>query len=267
MGARYRSADIGRAPDQVIAVRQKPRLNLWDRSHGREERGVALVITLIVLALFSALGLALVLTSATERLTGANYADSVDSLDAAEAALELAARELAGIDDWNAVLSGSRQSRLTDGAPSGLRSLPPLSIDLTALTSQLTCGSRSCTDAAIRTSTAERPWGSNNARWQPFVYGPLAAFTDVPDVFRGAYVVVWIGDDARERDGDPLVDGGAGQEGRNVVRARAEAFVRGGSRRAIEADFVRPCEIVGGTIACRSGIHVQSWRVSSGAIP
>jgi PilX N-terminal len=234
-----------------------------------QQRGVALIITLIALAVFSALGLVLVLTTTTERLTTGNYNDSIDAVDAAEAALELAARELAGIDDWNAVLAGTRQSRLTDGAPSGPRSLPPLAIDLTALTSQLTCGSRSsCTDAAIRTSTAERPWGDNNPRWQPFVYGPLAAFTDVPDVFRGAYVVVWIGDDARETDGDPLVDGGGpAQEGRHVVRARAAAFVRGGSRRAIEADFVRPCEIMSGAIVCRSGVHVQSWRVSRGSIP
>jgi PilX N-terminal len=253
----------------VIAVPHKRKPDVAVGWWHHQQCGVALVITLIAVAFFSALGLALVLTTTTERLTTGNYNDSVDALDAAEAALELAAGELAGIDDWNSVLAGARQSRLTDGAPSGLRSLPPLSIDLTALTSQVTCGSRSsCTDAAIRTSTAERPWGNNNARWQPFVYGPLAAFTDVPNVFRGAYVVVLIGDDARETDGDPLVDGGgAGQEGRNVVRARAEAFVRGGSRRTVEADFVRPCEIVSGAMVCRSGIHVQSWRVSPSAIP
>jgi hypothetical protein len=233
------------------------------------ERGIALVITLLAMTLFATLAVAIVLMTATDRLTTGNEADTVDALDAAEAALELSARELAVIDDWDAVLSGARASRLTDGAPTGPRTLDGRDLDLSVLTSQITCGRASgCTDVRIRASTAERPWGDNNPRWQPFVYGPLARFTDVADVFPGIYVIVWIGDDAREIDGNPVVDGGGpGQEGRFVVRARAEAFTRGGSRRAIEADMVRPCELLGGAIVCRSGIHVQSWRVSSHAIP
>jgi type IV pilus assembly PilX-like protein len=237
--------------------------------HDASERGIALVITLLALAFLGALGVALVLTTATDRLTSGNEADTTDALDAAEAAIELAARELALIDDWNDILSGVRQSRLIDGLPTGVRTFAAGSLDLTVLTSQITCSRPvPCTDLRIRTSTAERPWGDNNPRWQPFLYGPLANFTDVPDAFPGVYIIVWIGDDAREIDGNPLVDsGGSGQEGRFVVRAHAEAFTRAGSRRSIDADMVRPCELLSGEMVCSSGIRVQSWRVSTRAIP
>jgi hypothetical protein len=235
-----------------------------------QARGIALVITLIALAVFSALGLGLVLSTSAERLTGGNHRDAVHALNAADAALELAARELALIADWNVVLSGVQQSRLTDGAPGGLRTVAGQSLDLTTLTNQITCDrSTLCSDALVRVSTTERPWGANNPRWQPFVFGILSSFTALPPGVGDAYVIVWVGDDAREADGDPLVDGGgtAGQ-GRHVVRARAEAFASRGTRRVVEADLVRPCQLdEAGVRTCAAGIRVQSWRVRTDAIP
>ena len=207
---------------------------------------------------FPRLGLGLLLATASERLTGANYVDSVGALNAADAALELAAHELSRIPDFSPVLDGTVRSSLTDGAAAGPRSIGGFAFDLTTVTNQLTCArTTDCSDARVRTSSAERPWGSNNPRWQLFLYGPLRLFAPAAHPLADAYVVVWIGDDAREVDGILVDGGGARGEGMNVVRARAESFVTGGARRAIEADLVRQ----------EGGIHVQSWRVPPASIP
>lgn len=223
------------------------------------DRGVALVITLIAISVLSALGLGLLLTAAAERSTATNYRDAVQALNAAEAALELAARELGRLADWNTVLSGAERSRFVDGPPAGIHTAGGITVDLSTATDQLTCGrAGGCTDAQRRTSTAERPWGGNNPRWQPFLYGSMAAFAHLPRVVGDAYVIVWVGDDAREVDDDPLTDGsGPNGEGRDMIRVRAEAFSSGGTRRAVEADVIRKTE----------GIRVQSWRVRTSGLP
>jgi hypothetical protein len=222
-------------------------------------RGIALVITLLVVAFLSAVGLGLLLATASERLTSANYVDSVEALNAADAALELAVHDLSRIADWNPVLDGTLRSDLTDGVARGTRSISGLTINLTTLTNELTCGrTTNCADADVWLSTQDRPWGTNNPRWQLFVHGPLRQFAPAAHPLAEAYIAVWIGDDAREVDGNALVDGGGARgEGRNVVRARAESFAAGGARRAIEADLVRQ----------EGGIRVQSWRVPPASIP
>jgi hypothetical protein len=117
-------------------------------------------------------------------------------------------------------------------------------------------------------NTRDRPWGANNPVWQPFVYGSMSALTGSPLNTPDCYVVVWIGDDAREADGNPFVDDGAlTGEGLEVVRARAEAFAPRGTRRVVEADFVRPCQTAAGVRTCEPGIRVQSWRVRTTGIP
>ena len=212
------------------------------------DRGVALVIVLIALVTCSALGLGLVLSTTTERLAGANYAESVHTANAAEAALQLAVHELGRVADWNGVLAGALQSGFVEGgAP----------VDLTALTNELTCGrATDCTDTRRRISSAERPWGANNPAWRVFLRAPLSRFLHLPARSADTYIVAWVGDDARETDGDPLRDGVAGAGG-NVVRIRAEAFGPTGARHAIEADVIRQ----------PAGIHVQSWRAGAGVIP
>jgi hypothetical protein len=219
---------------------------------------MALVLTLLVLGACSALGAGLVLVTMPERLAGGSYRESVAALNAADAALELAARELAMIEDWNTVLAGAAQSSLVDGPPSGARRISRgADINLAVLTNQLTCGrAATCSDARIDTRTAERPWGRNNPRWRLFLHTPLAEVAPAPE-FADMYVVVWIGDDSAEADGEPLVDGGAPSgSGGGVVRARAESFGPGATRRAIEANLQR-----------RDGIRVQSWRTMTPMVP
>jgi hypothetical protein len=226
----------------------------------RRERGIALALVLLAITFIAALAFGLTLSSSEARMSAANQEEAVALANAAESALELAAREL-GATDLTAVLSGAQASSLVDGAPGFRTVAPAVVIDLPVLTNQLTCGRRAlCTPAQVAQSTQERPWGANNPRWRLFVHQPLPA-PDMPKPAAPAYIVVWIGDDAREDDGDPSVDGaGAAQEGRYIVRARAEAFGWRGGRRAIEAELARMCVAGPGGDVCVPSSRVQSWR-------
>ena len=236
---------------------------------GSNARGVALVITLLAISLLSALGLGLVLTVSANRFAQNNHYQSVALLNAAEAAIALASRDLASIVDWTDAVDGSLRSAFIDAPAPGVRTGPAGdSIDIPRLTNELTCGrATACSNGQVRASTRERPWGANNPRWQPFVYTDLGAVTDLP-ASAAAYVVVWIGDDPSETDDNSLVDGdGAASEGRDIVRAWAEAFGIGGARRAIEVELARVCQTVDEIRVCLPGIRVQSWRIVTAGLP
>jgi hypothetical protein len=229
----------------------------------RSERGVVLVIVLLGLSLLVAAGLGLTLSSSVSRMSAANAMESVMLAAAAESAIELAARELGKVD-LDGVLSGAAVSGLVDGPP-GVRTIAPgVTIDLNTLSNQITCGKLAlCTDAQVQQTTVDRPWGPNNPRWRLFIHQPLQPPPSVPAA-PDPYVVAWIGDDAREDDDDPSVDGaGADQEGRYIVRVRAEAFGPRGGRRAIEAELVRRCVEGAQGPVCLPGSRVQSWRAVS----
>jgi hypothetical protein len=231
------------------------------------ERGVALVLVLLGMTMLAAIGLGLSLTSSLARVSAANHDDALALMNAAEAGLELAARELAlvAIDD---VLSGKVSSPMVDGVPGPRVVAPDVTIDLQVLTHQLTCGRVvPCTDAQVQQATAERPWGVNNPRWRLFVHTALHP-PALPRAAPPLYIVVWIGDDAREDDGDPAADGaGEAQEGRYIVRARAEAFGPRGGRRAIEAELARLCASEPAGDVCVPGVRVHSWRAVSALVP
>lgn len=234
----------------------------------RTDRGIALIVTLLAISLFTALGLGLTLSSSSARLADHNHEEAVALLNAAESALELASRDLSAIADWNRVLDGSTRSPAVDGVAGGIRTMPAGgSLDLTRLTNQLTCGSDTmCSDAQRATSTAERPWGADNPQWGLFMHTTLTTLNS-PRQRQPTYIIVWMGDDAGETDGDPGVDGGGpGGEGRHVLRARAEAFGADGARRAIEAELARFCRIDGAGEVCSPGTRVRSWRVAT-AVP
>lgn len=229
------------------------------------QRGIAIIMVILLTTFLSALGLGLMLAVFMDRLAAGNTAGSVAMLYAADAGIEMAARDLALASDWNDVLSGAERSPFVDGAPGGVRGLPGGgAVDLTSMTNLLNCGkSTNCTTAQMNASSKERPWGTNNARWRLFAYGPMQ---QVAQLARPAscYLAVWVGDDGRERDGDPQADESAdNQPGHGIVRVHAEAFGFAGSRRAIEAELVRVCQ----GSSCRPGIRVQSWLEWRQGIP
>jgi len=232
----------------------------------RSERGIALIMVVLLTTFLSALGIGLMLSIFMDRLATGNLSGSVAMLFAADAGVELASRDLANAVDWSDLLSGVVQGEFTDGSPSGVRALPGGgALDLTAATNQLNCGrTTACTPAQLAANSRQRPWGANNPRWQLLAYGPMEQLTEL---MRPAdcYLVVWIADDGREADGDPLVDASEGEPGHGIVRVRAETFGVAGARRAIEAELARICPDAGGT--CLPGIRVQSWQELRQSVP
>jgi hypothetical protein len=217
--------------------------------------GSALVAVLLGAAFLSALAAAAVLLATSDTLAAAHQRDARIALYAAEAALERAASELGQSPDWDPVLSGGLTSVHVDGPISaarillGVRSITPEQVANLA-----TCGVTSaCSATACAAVTDDRPWGPNNPRWRPYAYGPVDSATPGQ---AATYVVVLVGDDPSENDGDPGRDGASpGNPGAGVVWLRAEAFGPGESRRIVEAVVERVTAAPGATVA-----RVWSWR-------
>jgi hypothetical protein len=225
------------------------------------ESGMSLVAVLIASGFFSAVALGLALVVSTDRRAASNYGDAVTMLNAAEAGLELAVRDLASEADWNLVLSGVKQGRFTDGSPSGTKTIPIRgTLSLTTESHLINCGTPGvCTSAQMDAVSQDRPWGANNPRWQPYIYGPLPSLgsfmRDVP-----LYVVVWVADDGNEGDGDPLRDGPPADSGRGVLQLRSEVFGASGARSAVQALVMRVCWTENLVERCLPGLRVQSWH-------
>ena len=217
----------------------------------RGERGSALVMVLLCATLFLALGGALVTVGSTESAISATFREAAVALAAADAAVARVTPDLASAVDLNALLAGFVSSTFTDGSAVAPRRLPDGTLlDLVAATNIQRCGEVTCTDAQMDAITAERPWGVNNARWQLYGSGwlrDLAPGTDAPH----AYVVVWIGDDPLETDGDPLTDDGSpAAPGHQAVLLRAAAYAGYSVRRQIEVAARREDGVV----------RLISWR-------
>ena len=122
------------------------------------ERGVALIVAMVVLALTAAIGLGLVLTTSLEPLTAANYESSWAAFFAAEAGIAVAGHELAAIADWNAVLTGQVGSAVLE-RPGPVLELPDgSSASLSELTNLASCGhAEPCASAELTAFTVERP--------------------------------------------------------------------------------------------------------------
>ena len=208
----------------------------------KNERGSALVISLMAMMLLSALGLALVLTTTTETKIAGNYTSSQEALYAADAAIERTVQDVLTVADWNAMLAGTARSAFVDGGPSGSRTIPGgFTFDLGEATNLMNCGKTSgCTDTEMNTSTADRPWGTNNPRWQLYAYGPVNNLLPAATLNSNLYLVVWVADDPSETDGDPTKDGNvATNPGMGVITLRAAAYGAGGVNRMIDVTLSR----------------------------
>lgn len=107
-------------------------------SHGRtvahgivEERGVALVIVMMTVALLTALGAALTLATITETAIAANYREAAEVLYAADGAVEFVMQELAGVADWSDIIAQPGRSAFADGPAGGIRTVGATTVDLT----------------------------------------------------------------------------------------------------------------------------------------
>jgi len=211
------------------------------------ERGVALILVLLVMMTLSALSMSLAVMVSTESRVAANYRDGIEVSYGAAAALERVLPDLAAAD-LNGVLAGVTVSSFIDG-PAGLRRLPDGTFtDLRALTSMVNCGRPVCRDVDLDEVRDDRPWGRNNPRWQLYAYGPSTVF-GTEGV--GMYMVVWVADDPSETDMDPFTDGGGPENpGRGRLSITAHAYGPAATRRIIEATVARD----------EGGMRVLSWR-------
>src|SRR5262245_12611731 len=200
------------------------------------ERGVALILVLLVMMTLSALAMSLALMVSTESRVAATYRDGLEVLYGADAALHRVLPDLAAEAKPDLALIGGAVSSFNDGPP-GLRRLPDGTfIDLHALTSLVNCGRVVCNDADLVEAREDRPWSSNNPRWQLYGYGSLSSLGGGRPGDSRVYAVVWIADDPSETDGDPFTDGGGEDNpGRGRLSLTAHGYGPTGTRRVLEA--------------------------------
>jgi hypothetical protein len=244
-------------------------------AHLSSERGMALIVALMAMLFMTALGTTLILTTSVESKITRNFANGAAALYAADAMLERTVAELSSIHDWDGVLSGAIQSAFADGSRGGRRVLADgQPIDLGEIVNLANCRkTAACSDADMVNSNADRPWGSNNPRWQLFAWGALDDMMPNGTISSPFYVTVLIADDGSENDGDPLRDGRVACEqgqvmecnpGTGVIALRAEAFGPFGTHKILELAVART-DLTGReedyNVGSRPvGIRILSWR-------
>ena len=222
-----------------------------------ETRGAAVVIALLAMFLLMSLGVMLVLSTSTETLIAAHFRSGQEAFYAADAGIQFVEAELAASADWNAVLRGAVSSLFAVGSPFTPQTLSDgTSIDLAKATNALNCGhTAACTLAEMEASTADRPWGVNNPRWNLYAYGPLNAISSAGTINSAMYVAVWVADDSSENDNDPTTDGASSvNPGSGVITIHAEAFGAGATHKVLEATLARPADPSTG------GNQMIAWR-------
>ena len=207
----------------------------------KNERGSALIVSLMAMLLLSALGLALMLTTTTETKIAGNFTGSKEAMYAADAAIERAVQDVLTVADWNAMLDGSARSAFVDGPPSGNRTIGSLTFDIGHATNLMNCGKTAgCSESDMDLLSDERQWGENNPRWQLFAYGPVNDMIPTGTLNSPLYVIVWVADDPSENDNDPTKDGNLSTNpGLGVITLRAAAYGANGISRVIDVTLAR----------------------------
>jgi hypothetical protein len=207
-----------------------------------------MVMALVALSLLTVFGVAVLLTSSSEMMIAGTFRDQRSAVYAADAIVARALDDLAAVPDWNVLVNGPLMSSLTDGPPSGIRTLRDgTSIDLDQVVNMANCEkATTCTPSDITAVTAERPWGMNNPRWQLYAYGPLRNMLPASAVDTPWYVLLLVGD-------DPLTAAG-------VVALRAEAFGPRSGHVAIELLALRSPDADTGYNNGQATVSILSWR-------
>jgi Tfp pilus assembly protein PilX len=206
------------------------------------ESGIAMIVALLTMTLMLALGTALIMSTTTESRIVRNFRNNSEAMYAADAGLERALEDLLTVPDCNNLLTGAAKSALVDGPPSGQRTLSDGTIlDLGEVLDMANCEkTTTCSDTDMNAITLARPWATNNPRWQLFAYGKLNDVLPQGGINSPYYVIVMVGDDPSENDGDPLHDGvSQTNPGSGVLALRAEAYGPFGNHKVIELTIAR----------------------------
>jgi hypothetical protein len=198
-------------------------------------RGSALLLTLIITTLISALGMGLITLSGTERAAAGNHQAGVQMLYAAEAIAERVMLDLVSYPRWTDILSGARPSSFV---PTGAPPIAPWRepIDLPRMTAEL----------QAETDTGS-PWGFNTPAWRLFAAGSLSDLAGDPRRTPLSFVVAWVADDSEEVDNMPQVDSNG------VLLVRSQAIGQGGLRRIVQIAVKQDPTVP-------AGVRILSWR-------
>ena len=188
------------------------------------ERGVAVVMALLMALLVGAIAAALVALDHDRNARSAPaIATGTEASYGAEAALERALHDLATMPDWSPALAappGNVTSSFDDGAVAP-RAPDGRTLDLVRLTRRRQRASDEHDGPAV--------FGADSPRWRLYAHALGARAPGVSEAAPGLdlplYLVVWVADDESDGDGDPAVD----SNGRILVCAMA--FGAGGARR------------------------------------
>jgi hypothetical protein len=199
------------------------------------EDGVAIAMAMMATLLISALAAALILLSSSETIIAAHFRSRVEARYAADAAMARGIDVIAGLDDWSAPIAGTTTSGLVDGSLAGLRTLADgAALDLVQATNLANCqNATGCSADDLTAVTVDRPWGSNNPRWQPYAYGPLSrVLADAAPLESAYYVILFVADDpAGTHNAAAIAEEVATREG---IALRAEAFGPSGAHAIVE---------------------------------
>ncbi len=229
----------------------------------RDESGIAMLVALMSLLLLTALGVALVMTTQTETMISSNFSNGQEALYAADAGVERAMQDLLTVPDWDTILAGATTSAFIDGSAGGTRKLADgRTIDLAQVRNMANCSKLTgCSVSDMDAITDDRPWGTNNPRWQLYAYGDMNDIIPTGTVNSPYYVVVMVADDPADADNDPTKDLN------RVVAMRAEAFGPGNAHKVIMVTLARTdaTELERGYIGQR-GQDEQNRRARKAAV-
>jgi hypothetical protein len=207
---------------------------------------VALITSLLLIGLLTAIGLGLTLVGIVETWLSAGARTSQVLSSAADAGAARVEVDLAASSDWTTLLtaaSSAPPSLFNDG-----QAVPMLVdrsvVDLSSETRRIQADSDS-----LYGSAAVNP---DAPAWRLFARGALADLVPGRIVDAPVYLAAWLADDPADGDANPAAD----LNGRVLVRAIAYGI--GGAKRSVEATVARVGPI--GFAGRPSAIQIVSWR-------
>jgi hypothetical protein len=178
------------------------------------ENGSGVVLAMVVVSTLTALGLGLVVVSATERAIAGNHHAGVQALYGAEAVAEYVLTELRSDASWTPALSGERRSTFLEPTSQPMAPWNAI-VDLTTMTAQVQQHSDAFWSA-----------GFDTPQWQVFAAGAFETITGLDNAGR-LFLTAWVADDTADGDADPGVDSNG------IVMIRTQALGLAGLRRSL----------------------------------
>jgi hypothetical protein len=199
--------------------------------------GVALVMTMMLTGLLTALGLALTMLATVETWLSAGLRTSQELTYAADAALTRVQVDLTASSDWTVLAgAGTTIASTFDDGRASVSLADGTVVDLVKETQALQIESdRRCGLSASDPTCPE---------WRLFAHAWVDTLVPGRIASSPLYVAAWIADDPSDGDPDPQTD----RNGRLLVRA--QAFGPRASRRSIEAILGR----------APAGTRIVAWK-------